>query len=408
MLRFKTIFFFFSILLAIFIPLSTVSIYAKSSNLIISELNPYGSTNSSNCKLVDATNRCGFDKWLEIHNPTKESINLKDWSLQFRGSNSNADNLKFTQNIVLNPNDYYLVGYKEVNFQSTISFINLQPGGVSGKISRLSNKETGIIQVNLINPLGESVFSVNENSANYPELTNTNMKFSLEYLDNNWQIATEEFYLGNFGTPKNTVQDGLDLDNQIVEEDVIVPPTENQPKPESPTPPTTESLPIELPELTNLPKTDLAPILEKEIVAPNASQIVIEPAVTKNISIPIPESVVVSHIVKTVDLETNLENIKIQSLIQQQSTIFNNSSILTSTIASSQINNNFVKNSTSYSSSTTISTKNLWEYFFSYQAMGILAILFSISFAFFHKDSIKQSLSVNLSQMSQNSVSLIN
>ncbi len=205
-------------------------------NLVISEINPFGSIGTNGCKTNNAgANRCGFDKWIEIHNPGPNSVNLNGWSLQFLESEQKLNNLAFSSNILLPVNGYFLIGYKENQYQSVLNLANTTPGGVTGKIRNLSNRETGRIQVNLVNPQAQKVFTANLRLQDFPDLQaslTSNKRYSLEYTGQQWVVATNEFYPDNFGTPKNTVSlSNSDLDNQQVESLVTNDSAANEPLP---------------------------------------------------------------------------------------------------------------------------------------------------------------------------------
>ena len=191
-------------------------------NLVISEINPFGSIGINGCKTNNTTsNRCSFDKWIEIHNPGPNSVNLNGWSLQFLESDQKINNLVFTSNILLPADSYFLIGYKESQYQSVLNLANLNLGGITGKIRNLSNRETGRIQVSLLNPQAQKVFTVNLRLQDFPDLEESlklNRRHSLEYTGQQWVVANNEFYPNNFGTPKNTINlQNLDLDNQKAE-----------------------------------------------------------------------------------------------------------------------------------------------------------------------------------------------
>lgn len=376
---------------------------ATGPGLVISEINPFGSLNETNCKTVDANNRCGYDKWLEIHNPTTSSINLKDWSLQFRQSGSNNDNLLFIQDIILPPDGFYLVGYKEVNYQSTLVSAGLNPGGVTGKIRNLSNKSSGSIQVNLLNPERQTEFEVNLQAGDFPGLLAEEKRQSLEYVGGNWTLSTNEFYRDNFGTPRNTVVAGLDLDSQPSDAIVVAPPLpktepKNDPtpppkKPEPAASPKSESQPATKPEIAPEPIQKAQPAKPEKILNSNTQA---EP-VKSEIKAVAPQNLIepspyfAEQKVKTIldeaekAVQTNTTNV--ESLIQKQASIFQSSSV--PVVEKVDANNSTNATATSYSQ-----TKDLWEYFFSYQALGVLVILLSAAYAFSSRESLSQSFSV--------------
>lgn len=91
-------------------------------NAIITEFAPFGTVDSQNyCKKdIDTKFNCSFDKWIELYNPTNQSINLSEYTLKF-GYSSSRDYFRSVQlNGTINPNEYHIIGNKNVSIQSII------------------------------------------------------------------------------------------------------------------------------------------------------------------------------------------------------------------------------------------------------------------------------------------------
>jgi hypothetical protein len=74
----------------------------------------------------------------------------------------------------------------------------------------------------------------------------------------------------------------------------------------------------------------------------------------------------------------------VQDLIQKQASVFQSASPEASLAPTSAA-----------ASSGVVSGKHLWEYFLSYQALGVLVILLTGAYAFASRESLKQSFSVS-------------
>jgi outer membrane biosynthesis protein TonB len=403
---------------------SSVPASSAGSSLIISEINAFGSLNETSCKTVPANNRCAYDKWLEIHNPTPNPINLKGWTLRFRGSSAAGDNLPFIQDIFLAPGGYYLIAYKEINYQSTLQDAGIAPGGLTGKIRNLSNKAQGTIQVSLLDPEQAPVFEANLNAADFPKLLNdSGARYSLEYSGGGWDLATNEFYPNNFGTPKNTANLNLDLDNQR-DDLVVVAPTPTSPPSEPNDTPSTPPAPAQ-PQPQPQPQPEAEPVItpEPQLVPETINQPVTTPTPVVTIApepkpaiepTPHPEAVKVAdnllepavqpiapiasqlgeplETVETVVSQTS----QVEVLIQKQAAVFQSQAVMETAKAGagqSSSSSEAVK-----AKSASLSSRQLWEYFFSYQALGILTILFAVSYAFSQRETISQSFSVSYFQ----------
>ncbi len=414
--------YFFGVVLfasLVFVPILPSPVFAEASEvLIISEINPFGSINTNNCKSVQVeTDRCSFDKWLEIYNPTNSSVNLNGWSLQFKNSDTKLNNLVFTQNIIMQPHDYFLIGYKEVNYYSTVVSAGISFGGITGKIRNLSNRETGKIQVSLVNPRSENVFEVNLNLRDFPQLQDSlnkpktksqnitqesediyeEKRYSLEYVSGRWVPSRNEFYSNNFGTPRNTVGHNIDLDSQKIEQIVVIDkPTDltqpTQPLPANPIPDTSSEV------VTDLATESLAmqTALDQNLATQNSLEL------SPVLNVPVPP------VVKTPSIVLDTGNQFSQStqniLKQAESTVIQN--VGNSTTNSSQIISLIDKQISIFEPKQTVlsssadlehsniqkisilNEKQLWEYFFSYQAMGILVILLAVGLAISQKDNL--------------------
>jgi len=377
-------------------------------SLVISEINPFGSIGPNGCKTNNSSaNRCGFDKWIEIHNPGPNSINLNGWSLQFLESDQKINNLVFTSNILLPADSYFLIGYKENQYQSVLNLANINPGGITGKIRNLSNRETGRIQVNLLNPQGQKVFTVNLRLQDFPDLEDglrLNKRYSLEYIGQQWVVANNEFYPNNFGTPKNTVNlPNPDLDNQKIESLVANTNTVNDPVPNHNT---VENLVTENANATAI-EAAVQPATQPSV----QTQTNPETENLANIWLTT-ESEIASKTQTNPNLESATNVPEIASIRQQDLIVANNTqsaknlsqSLFNSEwLTSSDLNNLLIKqinifqpktvilqeqtlvNSTqsTHSSSALFFTDqtSLWEYFFSYRTILLLALILFLGLA---------------------------
>ncbi len=88
------------------------------SNIVINELyyDPIGSDS-------------GFE-WIELYNPTEESINLKGWKIEKAGSEFTLCYL-FKDNIIIHSRDFLLIGEDKVSSADIITELSFQNGGSS-------------------------------------------------------------------------------------------------------------------------------------------------------------------------------------------------------------------------------------------------------------------------------------
>ncbi len=381
------------------------------SNLIISEINPFGSIGVNSCKVNNSnTNRCSFDKWIEIYNPGPNSVNLNGWSLQFLESDQKINNLVFTSNILLPADSYFLISYKESQYQSVLNLANIKLGGITGKIRNLSNRETGRIQVSLLNPQAQKVFTVNLRLQDFPDLEESlklNRRHSLEYTGQQWVVATNEFYPNNFGTPKNTVSLlNLDLDNQQVESLVTntgivndsVPnhstaensATENananvtetvlQPavKPDLQT--QTNLVTEPLPNNSLITENNLLPISDEMLTNPNpepATHVSGIAATEQQTSTINSTNQSAQNLVKTPAFNQHLTYSDLSSLLIKQINILDTKTVIfqDKTVSES------TRSTHSYSQLVFVDQTSLWEYFFSYRTILLLALVLFLGLA---------------------------
>lgn len=384
--------------------------------LIISEINPFGSINDSNCKsLPIEVSRCSFDKWIEIYNPTHVPINLNGWSLRFKNSDTKLNNLVFTQNIIIQPQDYFLIGYKEINYYSTVASANIHFGGITGKVRNLSSRETGKIQVSLVNPKSQNVFEVNLNLQDFPQLQDSlnklktksqntaqesgdiyeEKRYSLEYVSGRWVPSSNEFYPNNFGTPRNTVGYNIDLDSQKIEDIMVIDESVNSTQ----LPQTLSANPIseissevvmvqgtESPAIQAVPDQNLATQHPSELSPVSNTP---APLIVKTPSIVLDMGNQFSRNTQTILKDT--ESIVAQdvgnsttspshiiSLIEKQMSIFKPKQVVLSFSVDFEHSKKI----------SALNEKQLWEYFFSYQVMGILVIFLAMGLAISQKNNL--------------------
>ncbi len=215
---------FFAVIFTVIILSTSTAAFASANNsLIISEINYFGSIQENKCKTIETDkNRCGFDKWFELYNNSSNAINLKNWKIQLRNSTNQEDTINITEDINIKPRGYIIIAYDEVNFDSALRKLNIEPNIKSGKTLRISNNEHKTIQIKLINPDSKVIFEVNLDSAvldTIEQKMKTGKKYSIEFdlKKNSWVISTNEYYKNNFGTPKNIVK-------ETIEDSIIITP----------------------------------------------------------------------------------------------------------------------------------------------------------------------------------------
>jgi hypothetical protein len=224
------------IVLSFFLPPS--SSVRASEEIIISEINYQGSVQADNCKSNQADrSRCAFDKWIELYNPTNTSINISNWSLRFKKSNTANNLLEFHSNILLPAKQHFLISYKEVNFVPTYSLSGQKADALSGKIRNISNNQEKTIQVELLNKQKESIFSVDLASQTLQALESNqlpNNKYSLEYnlQTGNWENSYTQYYPNNFGSPKSLNGLAKDFDRPEENPQVVPSPVTQKPSPQ--------------------------------------------------------------------------------------------------------------------------------------------------------------------------------
>lgn len=200
---------FFVLFCLIWFILPNIPSSAAQNSLIISEINYSGSVQPNLCKSVETLkNRCGFDKWMEIYNPTSTAINLKNWKIQFKNSKTATNTLTLTKTEYLQAKSYYLIAYDEVNFVSGLKTAKIKANLTSGKLRNISNNETNTVQAKLINPNGTTVFNVNLSATKLVTLENQvkpGNKYSIEYKNDSWQLSAKSYLPNNYGTPKTSV-----------------------------------------------------------------------------------------------------------------------------------------------------------------------------------------------------------
>lgn len=176
---------------------NSIFVKANSNDLIISEINYAGSING-NCKTDStATNRCSFDKWVEIFNQSSNAVNLAGYKLVTGdGATQKFETISLTGTIV--SGGYYLVGNSEVNFNSAVNGFNL----TNYNIKNISNKTSQTIGVSLQDNLGNILDNVQMSSAGYAALQTDTARHTLERSGNgSWYISNNAFRAANYGTP---------------------------------------------------------------------------------------------------------------------------------------------------------------------------------------------------------------
>lgn len=194
------------------------------SPVYISEINYAGS-------VQQPCNSCAYDKWIELYNPSGDTIPLTGYSLRFQNSLSAGMNLDLSGHSIQG-RSYFLIANKRSGMSSNLSTISVQPDMFSGKVLSVSNNSSKIIQVTLLHS-DMVIDDVQISSSTLHSLESSltqGSKGSLEKISGSWRISSQEYTANNFGTPKGyinatpvetTPQPAIVADD-FVEEDIII------------------------------------------------------------------------------------------------------------------------------------------------------------------------------------------
>jgi Lamin Tail Domain len=178
----------------------TVSVSAQSIGLEITEINFAGSTSSTKCKTVDfASDRCGFDKWVELTNTTNSVLDISGYTLLSREGVGGNEQFVFPQNTGIIAGGSIVIRYSERNFSSVLSESGIGADFVSYSMLRISNNETHQIRIKLVDTNQEVIDVVNLDSSGFVP---KEYSYSISKVSSGWIETTSEFFALNHGTPR--------------------------------------------------------------------------------------------------------------------------------------------------------------------------------------------------------------
>ena len=193
-------YFFLTFFFVLLVVAGQPSINAQSNNLHITEINFAGSTSSSKCKTVDfATDRCGFDKWIEITNTSNELIDISGFKIFSRAGVGSNEQFVFPNQTGVTAGGSIVIGYTERNFSSVLSESGVGVDFISYSMLRISNNETHQIKVKLVDSSDRVIDPVDIDTSQFiPKEYN----YSLSNVNGEWVETSDIFYPNNHGTPR--------------------------------------------------------------------------------------------------------------------------------------------------------------------------------------------------------------
>jgi len=197
----------FAVITTVF-PVYNVKVTAQTdAKPFISEINFRGSLSATRCIMADklanykaSTNWCGKDQWLEITNPSSQSLDLANWSLEFR--NKKTANLL---GLTIPANESIVITFTQSNFQSIIKNSNLSSYQVL-YISSESGKDVDKHNITAILKSGaEIVDSLNTHPKNIDAdyLNGRGKSYFRCKSDDIWKMTTTKYgQEENYATPQ--------------------------------------------------------------------------------------------------------------------------------------------------------------------------------------------------------------
>lgn len=175
-------------------------------DLIITEIAPFGSTNSiNNCRANDTVKfNCSMDKWVEIYNPTNSSIDLSKYSLYFGTGQDEGYFRSVTLANNLESKAHLLVKNKNISIISMLNNFNtIQEFGLLQNMSSRVSSSDGALKSKV--KIGLKNNTLNTFIVQISDTYSCNSISSLEFINYTFSCSTQAFKINEssnmFATP---------------------------------------------------------------------------------------------------------------------------------------------------------------------------------------------------------------